>query len=87
VATGRNGSIRGIGCAVENDSSLNLVEVEAGRGARVNPWHAVCNVEGGVGFRFDPSAPSRGAGKVGGVEEMGSIAPQNNWREADTPSV
>jgi hypothetical protein len=45
------GSIRGIGCADENDSLLYLVEVEADPGARVNRWHADRDQTCGVGFR------------------------------------
>jgi hypothetical protein len=36
---------------LENDSTLDLVGMEAGRGARVNPWHVDRDQACGVGFR------------------------------------
>jgi hypothetical protein len=34
---------------LENDSMLDRVDMEAGRGARVNPWHADRDQACGVG--------------------------------------
>jgi hypothetical protein len=56
---------------LENDSMLDLVGMEAGRGARVTPWHGACNLDGGEDFRFRPPAPSRGVGRVWGCRGEG----------------
>jgi hypothetical protein len=60
---------------LENDSMLDLVDMEAGRGARVNPWHADRDQACRVGFRPRPLC----LGRHNGRRPEGSHASEWPW--------
>jgi hypothetical protein len=65
-------------CRGKGFPARNLVKVEAGRGARVNPWHVGCDQDSEVGFRSPRPLLPQGCGngrRPGG--ESGSRASES----------